>query len=375
MAERLLEAAAPADFLSRVQALDFGEVAALAGGVSVKKLKTEDDREGYRIGRPSTYRSEPYFDGQLYRTAEEAVQQAFRLSAESTDPESIGGATRLGRWTQALHGGTVVRIVGYTTEGKAIVEPLRPAEEPIPLASAPRRVVDPGNLTARVREEALEERETGKPGTNFTQVSPEDRKRVEPLVRHYMKQAHPFTACVRDNTKRFGEERAKRICAVVKDMGAGTTKWRKGGASLKEVADATDALIEAAGGVEEAETVMLQYIVQEDTVDRLGNRHDRIGRFTEKSPGPSQSAVRARLSGIDWNLVGSTAKGDLVRVRQQAIDLMPDFPDDSPEGKELRRIQAEAERGLSTKAPFKEGPNLVRSSAPFKVGHNLKRRS
>jgi hypothetical protein len=69
----------------------------------------------------------------------------------------------------------------------------------------------------------------GKPGTNWKQVGPADRKKIAPIVRHYMKSPHPFTACVRDNTKRFGPERAKRICAVVKDMGARTTKWRKGG--------------------------------------------------------------------------------------------------------------------------------------------------
>jgi hypothetical protein len=33
---------------------------------------------------------------------------------------------------------------------------------------------------------------------------------------------------VRDNRKRFGD-RAERVCAVVKDMGERTTKWRKGG--------------------------------------------------------------------------------------------------------------------------------------------------
>jgi hypothetical protein len=58
------------------------------------------------------------------------------------------------------------------------------------------------------------------------QVSPTARKRINPIVQHYGKMAHPFTACVRDNTKRFGPERAKRICAVVKDMARGGTGWR-----------------------------------------------------------------------------------------------------------------------------------------------------
>lgn len=69
----------------------------------------------------------------------------------------------------------------------------------------------------------------GKPGTNWKQVDPASRKKIGPIVRHYMKKAHPFRSCVLDNTKRFGKERAERICAVVKDMGQRRTTWRKGG--------------------------------------------------------------------------------------------------------------------------------------------------
>lgn len=84
----------------------------------------------------------------------------------------------------------------------------------------------------------------GKPGTNWKQVKPGDRKKIGPIVRHYMKQAHPFTACVRDNTKRFGPERAKRICAVVKDMGERRTTWRKGGKKVSESPELEDAFLE-----------------------------------------------------------------------------------------------------------------------------------
>lgn len=99
---------------------------------------------------------------------------------------------------------------------------------------------------------ALQEAETGKPGTNWKQVSPENRRRVNPLVRHYMKQAHPFRACVRDNRKRFGPN-AEKVCAVVKDMGEHRTTWRKGGGKVREFVEEwaehyTARLIEAAGG-------------------------------------------------------------------------------------------------------------------------------
>jgi hypothetical protein len=59
-------------------------------------------------------------------------------------------------------------------------------------------------------------------------VSPKDRHQLRHLLRHYAKKKHPFTACVRDNTKRFGVDGAKEVCATLKDVIKGTTKWRKG---------------------------------------------------------------------------------------------------------------------------------------------------
>lgn len=64
-----------------------------------------------------------------------------------------------------------------------------------------------------------------KPGT--ANVSPADRKKLRPLILHYMKKPHPFTACVRDQMKHgLSREHANRRCAVIKDLGRGTTKWR-----------------------------------------------------------------------------------------------------------------------------------------------------
>lgn len=57
-------------------------------------------------------------------------------------------------------------------------------------------------------------------------VSPSDRKKLKGLLQHYAKKRHPFTACVRDNTKRFGKDGAERVCATLKDVIRGTTKWR-----------------------------------------------------------------------------------------------------------------------------------------------------
>jgi hypothetical protein len=65
--------------------------------------------------------------------------------------------------------------------------------------------------------------------SNADHVGPAARKKLSGLMRYYAKKPHPFTSCVEDNTKRFGVARAKKVCAVLKDLIEGTTKWRHGG--------------------------------------------------------------------------------------------------------------------------------------------------
>lgn len=57
-------------------------------------------------------------------------------------------------------------------------------------------------------------------------VGPAARAKLKGILKHYAGKPHPFTTCVRDNTKRFGKERAERVCATLKDIVRGTTKWR-----------------------------------------------------------------------------------------------------------------------------------------------------
>lgn len=56
-------------------------------------------------------------------------------------------------------------------------------------------------------------------------VGPGARHKLRGILRHYAKEKHPFRACVKDNRKRFGA-RVNAVCAVVKDIIRGTTKWR-----------------------------------------------------------------------------------------------------------------------------------------------------
>jgi hypothetical protein len=75
---------------------------------------------------------------------------------------------------------------------------------------------------------------------NHKLVTPAERARLAPLLRHYAKSPHPFTACVRDNRKRFGP-RTEAVCAVLKDVLRGSTMWRGKGKNLS-VAELRDAI-------------------------------------------------------------------------------------------------------------------------------------
>jgi hypothetical protein len=94
--------------------------------------------------------------------------------------------------------------------------------------------------------------------TNWKAVSPEHRKKINSIVKYYRKKPHPFRACVRDNRKRFGP-RTEQVCAVVKDMAEGTTKWRKGGKrslSAAGVPETVDLSVALTGLVELADVLI-----------------------------------------------------------------------------------------------------------------------
>jgi hypothetical protein len=57
-------------------------------------------------------------------------------------------------------------------------------------------------------------------------VGPHQRHQLRGLLRYYAKKAHPFRACVKDNTKRFGPGAVEKVCATLKDIIRGTTHWR-----------------------------------------------------------------------------------------------------------------------------------------------------
>jgi hypothetical protein len=70
------------------------------------------------------------------------------------------------------------------------------------------------------------------------------------LLKHYAKSPTPWRDCVKDNTKRFGPERVKGLCGVLKDTIRQTTYWRgkKGHSKVPDVGDPGYAIGEADKG-------------------------------------------------------------------------------------------------------------------------------
>lgn len=75
-------------------------------------------------------------------------------------------------------------------------------------------------------------------------VSHHDVTKLKGLLKFYEKKPHPFTACVKDNRKRFGAN-TEKYCAVLKDLIVGNTKWRnQGKKSAKGTSLSEEALTE-----------------------------------------------------------------------------------------------------------------------------------
>lgn len=234
---------APHEALGRAaRKLAYGGALYLGAGVGVEKQKTKADGGGESYALTRSTGKQETFSGPL-----SAAMRAFALAGSSTAGDSPGGSTKVSDPAAAA------RLRELVDDERRCVRDIARYESRVKARAANPTVYSPGTASddswevrqlAELRKELsqikaeraaltktgkVEEAESGKPGTNWTQVSPAARKKIDPIVKHYRGMAHPFTACVADNTKRFGPERAKKVCAVVKDMAEGTTKWRKGG--------------------------------------------------------------------------------------------------------------------------------------------------
>jgi murein L,D-transpeptidase YcbB/YkuD len=139
-------------------------------------------------------------------------------------------------------------------------------------------------------EPVREKEEFTKPGT--ANVSVDDRKKLAGLLKHYRAQAHPFTACKRDQLRHgLSEDHANRRCAVLKDLLEGTTKWRKGSKS-KSVEEAMGVICEALDVVQLAATglgprtmsALLREEVQEGVTDEWAEELRIAAALVEAAP-------------------------------------------------------------------------------------------
>lgn len=98
-------------------------------------------------------------------------------------------------------------------------------------------------------------------------VSPHDVKKLHGLLDYYAKKPHPFTACVRDNRKRFGPA-VNSYCAVLKDVIEGNTKWRKGGHKSTKGTKLSDAALTELFALDVPEE-FYQWLSEVDEVDYI----------------------------------------------------------------------------------------------------------
>jgi hypothetical protein len=134
-----------------------------------------------------------------------------------------------------------------------------------------------------VLEEAIEERLAMV--FSAKTVTPSERKKLAPLLKYYAKFKHPFTKCVRDNTKRWGPDLAKKRCAVIKDLIMGTTKWRKGRQSAN-LAD-TDAEMFANAPDIDDDIIALLDRLEENELEQLEDIALEVHMAAEENEGQS----------------------------------------------------------------------------------------
>jgi Caudovirus prohead serine protease len=119
------------------------------------------------------------------------------------------------------------KAADYATMEVALGEPVEAARKRERADAELRRKVDELRLEAAVDFDLNAVKGAG-------DVGPHAREKLRALIRYYMVKAHPWAACVRDNSQRFGPEGAKKVCAVLKDLGEGTTRWRKADTSKRD---------------------------------------------------------------------------------------------------------------------------------------------
>lgn len=239
---------APHEALGRAaRRLSSGGALYLGGGVGIEKQVTKQG-DRYSImqagGKPETA------TGPL-----SAVMRAFALAGSSTAPDTPGGSAKitdpaaaarlrelndeekdLQRRIERMESRVKAKQEGTIPSPNVVRDSEWEARE---LAEDRKRLSQLQAERKRLIETGkVEEVEQARPGTNFTKIPAKNVKRLSPIIKHYRGMAHPFSTCVRDQMKHgLSRDHANRRCAVVKDLGQGSTAWHGKKSKLKEAHD------------------------------------------------------------------------------------------------------------------------------------------
>lgn len=140
----LAEAVEIPKFHERVKALEKGEHARLPDGGGVQHVATDDGRDAWQAGSPTTYgRSGLDFHGPHHDNPEDATRDAMKHSARRTHPESVGGKEAIYPYGRHESDGREVRVQGFTVDGKVEVSDPGSPQKRVVSASSVRRKRDP----------------------------------------------------------------------------------------------------------------------------------------------------------------------------------------------------------------------------------------
>lgn len=128
------------------------------------------------------------------------------------------------------------------------------------------------------------------------------------LIAFYLKKPHPFTACVRDNRKRFGP-RAENVCAALKDIGLQTTHWRSGGKmKMSKAADVPEEMYGQAlviwkhhGLSEEDAQTAWEGVMDDQERSLLAKIGEKLGIKADDDCGcgPPEETSEGKVAGVD----------------------------------------------------------------------------
>lgn len=150
-------------------------------------------------------------------------------------------------------------------------------------------------------------------------VGPEARQKLRKLLKFYAQKPHPFTACVRDNRKRFGSG-TEAVCATLKDIIRGTTKWRNGGDHVHAEQDEFDRYVSEtdSADAENAVSPIKHDVGTAETVDQPEGGETKMEKETKEEPKTEPEPAVATLSKEDVDAMVAAKVAEELHAAKEA---------------------------------------------------------